>query len=86
MSMRLWGGPFFFLGGEGRHIVLAAAMLAGSDFLWTFELRDLVHRVLYIPGGRQLPLWASFAGTIVLLGIALWIIRTTTKNVRIKLK
>lgn len=65
------------------YIVLALGVLLASEAMWDLELKDLLNRVVYI---GHLPVWGSLLGSLLLAGIALGIIWTTTKRVRIKLK
>ncbi|ECH9276585.1 hypothetical protein YV30_24395 [Salmonella enterica subsp. enterica] len=79
------GAGFYRFGKLGGmlYIVLALAVLFASEAMWDLELKDLLNRVVYI---GHLPVWGSLLGTLLLACLALGIIWTTMKRVRIKIK
>ncbi|MGG6311390.1 hypothetical protein [Paenibacillus macerans] len=84
----LIGAGFYRFGKIGGmlYIVLALAVILISDVMWEFELKETIQRVVYLGDILDFPVWGSLTGTLLLVGVTLWIIRATTKRVRIKLK
>jgi len=73
----VWGG----LG----YIAISIVFMSLTDLLWEFEVAHQFFNWLNL-GDMELPLTVSFIGSIILLGFSLWIIRATTKRVRIKME
>jgi hypothetical protein len=84
----LIGAGFYRFGGIGGmlYIILAVVAVSTSDILWEFELKNPLKKLLHFNNQWGFPLSVSFIGTFLLLAIVLWIIRFTTKRVRIKMK
>lgn len=66
-------------------IVLAIVTIGITDFLWQYELRGLIDRVIHwepslVPG------YVSFLSSAVLLSLVLWLIRGVTRRAPVKLK
>ncbi|MBM7578077.1 hypothetical protein [Jeotgalibacillus terrae] len=63
----------------------ALALIFMMDLLWTNQLDTPLHSMLSLDASENLSLFISFGVSIVLIGISLWVIRVTTKRVRVKL-
>ncbi|WP_334072407.1 MULTISPECIES: hypothetical protein [Paenibacillus] len=66
-------------------IILAIVTIGITDYLWQYELRGLIDRVIHWDPS-VLPGYASFLASAVLLGLVLWIIRGVTARTPVKLK
>lgn len=75
---------FGFAGGMG-FILLAILTVGITDFLWEYELRSLIDRVVYW-NPSILPEYASLLSSAVLLSLVLWLIRGVTRRAPVKLK
>ncbi|WP_456273539.1 hypothetical protein [Bacillus sp. AK031] len=84
----LIGAGFYRFGGIGgmMYILLAIVIISLSDFLWESELREPLKFLLDLSSQQDFSLFTSFILTAFLLAMTLWIIKSTTKRVRIKLK
>ncbi|MFC7063741.1 hypothetical protein [Halobacillus seohaensis] len=83
----LIGAGFYRLGGLGgtAFILLAIGFVAMVDNLWEYELGTPV-KILTGINLDEMPLYISFIGTLLLIGLALWIVRVSTKRIVIKMK
>ncbi|MFT8321833.1 MAG: hypothetical protein ABF649_13080 [Bacillus sp. (in: firmicutes)] len=83
----LIGAGFYRFGAAGiLYIIQAIILVVISDIFWQFELKNPLKKLITIHSQWEFSFSLSVIGTFVLLSIALWIIRSTTKRVRIKLK
>lgn len=82
------GAGFYRFGVLGGilYIVLGVLLVSISDILWEFELKNPLTFLIGLVDMWEIPLYVSFIGTFFLIIIALSIVRTTTKRVRIMMK
>jgi hypothetical protein len=80
-------GFYRYGGGVGMlFIVLAIAFVSITDILWEFELKNPLRKLLDLSNLWEFPMFVSFIGTFLVLGITLWIVRVTTRRIFIKMK
>jgi hypothetical protein len=84
----LIGAGFYRFGGIGGmlYIVLAIVVISFSDLLWEAELREPMRYLLDLSGQQEFSTVSAFLFSSLLVILTLWIIRTTTKRVRVRLK
>ncbi|MDZ5712716.1 hypothetical protein [Jeotgalibacillus haloalkalitolerans] len=77
----LIGAGYYRFGFWGLLLSIAGALglIFMMDLLWTNELETPLHAF------ENMPIFISFGVTVILIGISLWVIRMTTKRVRVKL-
>lgn len=88
MAGWLIGSGFYRFGGLGGmlYIVMAVVVVSISDILWEFELKNPIKNLLDFSSQWEIPFFISFLSTLLLIGIALITVRTTTKRIQIKMK
>ncbi|AJD90321.1 hypothetical protein JMA_10040 [Jeotgalibacillus malaysiensis] len=77
----LIGAGYYRFGGWGLLLYIAGALglIFMMDLLWTNQLETPLH------ASENMPIFISFSATVILIGISLWVIRMSTKRVRVKL-
>ena len=87
----LIGSGFYRFDSNGGvlYIILAVLLSVVIDVLWNLEfdgIGKLLFRISGFDAAWHFPFAASVLGTLLLFGLMLWIVRMTTKRVRVKLK
>ncbi|TFE00574.1 hypothetical protein [Jeotgalibacillus salarius] len=72
-----WGLLFYIIG--------ALVLIFMMDLLWSNELETPLHRLLSLQAPENLSIFISFGISFVFIALSLWVIRATTKRVRVKL-
>ncbi len=88
MAGWLIGAGFYRFGGIGGmlYIAIAIVMVLFSSMFWEGEEKHPLNCPFGLSNLRDLPPSVSLMGTFLLIAVMLWIVRATTRSVRIKMK
>ncbi|MDG5473318.1 hypothetical protein P6709_16320 [Jeotgalibacillus sp. ET6] len=83
----LIGAGYYRYGGWGLFFTIngAVGLIFMMDLFWSRELNTPLHRFLSLQTLENFSLVISFVASFILLAISLWVIRSLTKRVRIKM-